>query len=40
MSRYYNLSWGRFISMDSIEYLDPESINGLTGLITEATSIL
>ena len=29
MSRYYNPSWGRFISIDSIDYLDPESINGL-----------
>ena len=28
-SRYYNPKWGRFISPDSIEYLDPESINGL-----------
>ena len=28
-SRYYNPEWGRFISLDSIEYLDPESINGL-----------
>lgn len=28
-SRYYNPEWGRFISPDSIDYLDPESINGL-----------
>ena len=28
-SRYYNPKWGRFISPDSIEYLDPNSINGL-----------
>lgn len=28
-SRYYNPEWGRFISPDSIEYLDPSSINGL-----------
>ena len=28
-SRYYNPEWGRWISPDSIEYLDPESINGL-----------
>ena len=27
--RYYNLEWGRWISPDSIEYLDPTSINGL-----------
>ena len=28
-SRYYDQKIGRFISPDSIEYLDPESINGL-----------
>ena len=28
-SRYYNPEWGRWISPDSIEYLDPSSINGL-----------
>ena len=28
-ARYYNPEWRRFISPDSIEYLDPESINGL-----------
>ncbi len=28
-SRYYNPEWGRFISPDSIEYLDSENINGL-----------
>ena len=28
-SRYYNPEWCRFISPDSIEYLDPSSINGL-----------
>ena len=28
-SRYYNPEWGRWISPDSIEYLDPKSINGL-----------
>ena len=28
-SRYYNPQWGRFLNSDSIEYLDPESINGL-----------
>ena len=28
-SRYYDPKTGRFISQDSIEYLDPESINGL-----------
>jgi len=28
-SRYYNPKWGRWISPDSIEYLDPQSINGL-----------
>ncbi|MGM9971495.1 MAG: RHS repeat-associated core domain-containing protein [Anaeroplasmataceae bacterium] len=28
-SRYYNPEWGRWISPDSIEYLDPQSINGL-----------
>ena len=28
-SRYYNPEWGRWISPDSIEYLDPHSINGL-----------
>ncbi len=27
-SRYYNPLWGRFISPDSIDYLDPESVNG------------
>ena len=28
-SRYYNPEWGRWISPDSIDYLDPENINGL-----------
>ena len=28
-SRYYNPEWRRFISPDSTDYLDPESINGL-----------
>ncbi len=28
-SRYYNPEWGRWISPDDLEYLDPESINGL-----------
>ncbi len=28
-SRYYDSSIGRFISPDSVDYLDPESINGL-----------
>ena len=28
-SRYYNPVLGRFISPDSIEYLDPSSINGM-----------
>lgn len=28
-TRYYNPEWCRFISPDSIEYLDPSSINGL-----------
>ncbi len=28
-SRYYVPEWGRFISPDSIEYLDPNSINGM-----------
>ena len=28
-SRFYNPAWGRWISPDSIEYLDPESVNGL-----------
>ena len=28
-SRYYNPEWGRWISPDSIEYLEPQSINGL-----------
>ena len=28
-SRYYNPEWGRWISPDDIEYLDPESVNGL-----------
>lgn len=28
-SRYYNPEWGRFISPDDVEYLDPKSINGL-----------
>ena len=27
--RYYNPEWGRWLSPDDIEYLDPESINGL-----------
>ena len=27
--RYYNPEWGRWLSPDEIEYLDPESINGL-----------
>ena len=27
--RYYNPEWGRFIQPDDIEYLDPQSINGL-----------
>ena len=29
MSRYYDPQTGRFINADSLEYLDPESINGL-----------
>lgn len=29
MDTYDKRGWGRFISPDSIEYLDPESINGL-----------
>ena len=29
MSRYYDPLTGRFINADSLEYLDPESINGL-----------
>ena len=29
MSRYYDPQTGRFISMDSVEYLKPNSINGL-----------
>lgn len=28
-SRYYVPDWGRFIQADTLEYLDPESINGL-----------
>ena len=28
-ARYYNPQWRRFISPDSTEYLDPESVNGL-----------
>ena len=28
-SRYYNPEWGRWLTPDSIEYLDPSSINGL-----------
>ena len=28
-SRYYSPEWGRFINADTIDYLDPESINGL-----------
>ena len=28
-ARYYNPEWRRFISPDSTEYLDPESVNGL-----------
>ena len=28
-SRYYNPEWCRWISPDDIEYLDPESVNGL-----------
>lgn len=28
-TRYYDLEVGRFISVDGIEYLDPETINGL-----------
>ena len=28
-SRYYLPEWGRWISPDDIEYLDPESVNGL-----------
>ena len=27
--RYYNPEWGRWLSPDDIEYLDPHSINGL-----------
>ena len=27
--RYYNPEWGRWLSTDDIEYLDPQSINGL-----------
>ena len=29
MTRYYDPETGRFISMDSVEYLNPNSINGL-----------
>ena len=29
LTRYYNPSWCRWISPDSIEYLDPETLNGL-----------
>ncbi len=29
MSRYYDPQTGRFINADTIDYLDPESINGL-----------
>jgi len=28
-SRYYNPEWGRWLTPDSIEYLDPQSINVL-----------
>lgn len=28
-ARYYNPQWRRFISPDSTEYIDPESVNGL-----------
>ena len=28
-ARYYNPEWRRFISPDSTEYIDPESVNGL-----------
>ncbi|MEI3527432.1 MAG: RHS repeat-associated core domain-containing protein [Bacilli bacterium] len=28
-SRYYNPEWGRFLSPDDVDYLDPTSINGL-----------
>lgn len=28
-SRYYNPEWGRFIQSDTLDYLDPVSINGL-----------
>ena len=28
-ARYYNPEWRRFISPDSTDYLDPESVNGL-----------
>lgn len=28
-SRYYNPEWCRFLNADSIEYLDPSSINGM-----------
>ena len=28
-TRYYDPEVGRFITIDSVEYLDPESINGL-----------
>ena len=28
-TRYYNPEWGRWLSPDDIEYLDPHSINGL-----------
>ena len=28
-SRYYNPQWGRWLNLDSINYLDPSSINGL-----------
>ena len=28
-SRFYDLETGRFLNADTVEYLDPESINGL-----------
>ena len=28
-TRYYNPAWGRFISMDDVDYVDPQAVSGL-----------
>ncbi len=39
-NRYYSPSLRRFISPDSFDYLDPQSINGLTSIFIVETILL